>query len=178
MSGSALAHKAMTFGEQFKEPEIPESEPLKDYMAVTKSIHEGQGKVVFSMTPGLMSQMLTYYEVEDVHKASDNVLKSLCMFATSDTQDELMERAEERRAGSARLVADCGDDVRIDSDELGLDIVKRFAPDTHELDELCDPRYAAVDFELHLLDELRGTDPYQSASKLILRRLLQPERYV
>lgn len=167
----------MTFGEQFKEPETPESEPLKDYMAVTKSINEGKGKVVFSMTPGLMSQMLTYYEVEDVHSASDDVLKSLCMFAASDAQDELMERAEERRAGSARLVADC-DNVKIDSDELGLDMVKRFTPDTTELDEMCDPRFAAVDFELHLLDELQGGDPYQSASTLILRRLLQPERYM
>lgn len=166
----------MTFGEQFREPPEEEEPSLKDYMAVTKSISEGLGKVAFSMTPGLLSQMLAHYEVKDICKAPDDVLKALCSFATSSAQDELMERAEERLAGSARLVVDCSD-VKIDSHELGLDVARRFVPDTDELDELCDPRFASVNFELHLLDELEGRHPYQVGSTVILQRVLHPDQY-
>jgi hypothetical protein len=84
--------------------------------------------------------------------------------AKSGMARRLDELPEERRRGycrsildltrygeSERIFVDLGSNVRLDSDELGRDLVRRFA--TPQDPDLFDPDYVPVDFNFYVLGE-------------------------
>lgn len=132
------------------------------------------------MPPDILGWIMNDSKVADVRELPDDMLRLFCRMAMPRAMERQFERMEEKHPGQVGMVVghdSNGNEVVLQSGDVGFDVLKRMAAPIDPAEELlCNPDYSPVDLELRVVDELAGeTDELgHDIGVLVLKTTVQP----